>query len=1810
MNKKYSYTYISLSKILFILIALIFFQCSKKKEEQSKALSKQEQAELYREYVSSYTTGVISSHGEIRIRLANSNPEIQGLAEKVPSGFFSFEPKISGKAYWADKRTIIFKPAKPLKQKQTYNVVADLSKVLPIAEENKYFEFSFKTIVQNFEVKVDGLQLMDMNDPVNHQLQGKIYTADFAENEQIEKVLTAYQEDNSLSISWEHPSNKENIHNFFVKGIKRKKEAGNLLLKWNGKALGMKLTGNKEVEIPALGDFKILQARAVQGGETHISLEFSDALRQNQDLEGLIRVESRGNIQKSYFLIIGNKINVFTHERLTGKVNIQVNKEVFNLSGYKLQEDFEANLLFSQEKPAVRFVGKGVILPNTQGLVIPFEAVSLKAVDVKVIRIFENNVLQFLQSNQLDGSQELIRVGRPVAGKTIYLNTSGITNLGEWNRFTLDLAELITVEPGAIYQVELGFRHAHSAYYCEQEIAQADEGQTMEEDWDFSEADLETTNWDSYEDYYSYDYDWYQRDNPCHSAYYRRERSVKRNVLASDLGLIAKQGENGVLHAFVTDLKNTEPLGGVDLEVYDYQQQVMATSVSSNDGKAELALNKKPFVLMAKQGEQRAYLKLDPASSLSLSNFDVAGQKVKKGIKGFLYGERGVWRPGDTLHLTFMLEDLEKRLPKVHPVVLELSDPYGQLVHRMVQKDHISGIYAFHIPTDFDYRTGNWTAVVKVGGSVFRKSLRLETVKPNRLKINLDFKTNKLTQLEKAKEGDLQVNWLHGAPAQGLRANFQMTLVRSSTAFKAFPNYIFDDLSRDFRSETTEIFDGKVNEDGFAKINLNLETPENAPGMLNAVFKGKVFEEGGDFSIDRFSIPYYPYASFVGLRLPEGDKRGMLETDKDIPIRIVSVDANGAPISRQNVEVEVYKLNWRWWWDKSEDDIANYLGRSYKSPVFKGKTSTNKGKGNVNFQIKYPDWGRYYVRVFDPVSGHSAGKIVYIDWPGWAGRQRKSDADGASMLTFSSDKDEYAVGEEISLSIPGSNQGRALVSIENGNRVLKSWWVEMKEGENTVKFEAESQMAPNFYAHVTLLQPHDQSHNDLPMRLYGVIPIGVSDPETHLEPKIDMADLLKPEQEVNIKVSEANGKAMAYTLAVVEDGLLDLTKFKTPKPWEHFYSREALGVKSWDFYDKVIGAYGGELEHLLAIGGDDELSEEEERKTNRFKPVVKFLGPFKLDEGKTKNHKFQMPQYIGSVRTMVIAAQDGAYGTAEKTTPVKEALMVLGTLPRLLGPGEKIKLPVNVFVHDEGIKSVKLKVKGNEKLKVTGARAKSIAFQKPGNQVVEFSMETAESTGLAKVEIEAIAGKHKATYEVELDVRSANPKMTKVVNKFIEAGESWKQDYQPFGLVGTNEATLEVSRLPAINLKQRLAYLIRYPHGCVEQTVSSVFAQLFLPQLMDLSDDEKLEIQSNVTAAINRLLQFQTSEGVFAYWPGLLESNEWGTNYAGHFLTLAKDKGYSVPESMFTKWVEYQKDKANRWKVDSEYSRDDLIQAYRLYTLALAQEEDRGTMNRLRTRDNLSPQAKWKLAAAYAIMGLKEVAKGVIEDVNKEVKPYRELSGTFGSALRDRAMILETLSLLGMREEGIEILSQIAKELSNGQNWISTQATAYSLIAVADFVQLEEENKYFNFALTQPNGKVNHISSGRLVSSNTLEAENPGNILLENSGETPLYARLILEGQPLEGQEETSAKNLEIMVNYLNKSGEEIDINQLEQGTDFEARVTVYNPGLRGVYKEMALSQVFPAGWEILNSRLMGDENGQSTPEYQDIRDDKVLTLF
>lgn len=1800
--------------LLLLAISTIVILPSCKKENRA-----QQMPESVNAYVYAYTAGVVSRATPIRVRFASAVATAEEIGQEA-KGLLNFSPSIEGQASWEDEMTLRFDPAESLPSGTSYVCTVSLKKLFSqLPKDAQSFEFDFRTKDQYFDLSFSGLFAPDINALEEQAFRGTLFTTDEADGEKVEDILSAKQGGKDLDIEWTHDGEGRE-HIFTIQNIARGNAASTVALSWNGRPLNVDLKGDRDIEVPALGDFKVTELSVVRGQDQYLLVNFSDPLRENQDLNGLITMpDFNGNFR---FIIEGNQVRVYPSARVVGDRVLVVNSGVRNTAGKSIPQKSEWFFKMEDVKPAVKLVGQGVILPNSDGLIFPFEAINLNAVEVEVFKIFNNNILQFLQSNRIDGTYNLQRVGRVMLQRKVDLKElNPNANLSEWTRYALDLSKLVEADEESIYQIRIGFRPAYTNYFCGNEdgaetVALQESNSSFEET---GEIESFMDGWYGIEGYYP-DYSWRDRDDPCKPAYYNRDRFVARNILSSNLGLLAKGGTDNSYFVAVSDLINTAPVSGAELEFFDFQQQSMRIAQTDAQGMATVQLDRKPFVVVARKGTQKGYLKLQDGDALSLSRFDVYGQAPQKGLKGFIYGDRGVWRPGDSIFLNFVLEDKNAKLPPNYPISLTVYDARGQVQLQRTSAQNVEGLYPLHFNTSADAPTGNWSAEVKAGGATFRKTLKVETVKPNRLKIDLDFGKESLSKADEPIKGNLTATWLHGAPASDLKAKVEVQLKSVPTTFDKYKDFTFDDPARNFSQQARTLFEGELDSDGEATISSQLLGNTLVPGKLMANLKTRVFEKGGDFSTDNYKLPYHPYDAYTGIGLPRkqwGEKR--LDIDKPSQIDFVVVDKEGNPKSQHNLQVGIYRVNWRWWWDYGYDEVSRYNSTTHYDADQKTSISTNS-RGEASWDLTISEWGRYLVRVCDEESGHCAGDYFYVGYP-WYGDEDQNRS-ALAMLAFTADKTKYEVGEEVKLTIPTGEAGKALVTIENGTKVVESFWTDAKSGENTFSFKTTSEMAPTVYAHVSLIQPHAQADNDLPIRLYGVIPISVEDKETKLEPVLAMPDELQPEKTFELEVKEKNGKAMAYTVAVVDEGLLGLTRFVTPNPWDHFYAREALGVKTWDIYDQVLGAYGGELERILSIGGDGEVVPgEQDNQANRFKPVVMNLGPFELKKGKKAKHTITLPNYIGAVRTMVVAAGSGAYGAAEKSTPVRKPLMVLATLPRVLGPGERIQLPVNVFAMTNQVSNATVSVKESNGLaQIISSPNQQIRFSKPGDQLVYFDVQLQEKVGVAKFTITAKGGGETTEQEIEIQVRNPNPYITKTTDKVLAAGESWNPSFQAVGMPGTNEGVLELSNIPPINLGERLQYLLRYPYGCLEQTLSSGFPQLYLNKLMELEEADKERIPKAVQATINRLKLFQTDQGGFAYWPGGSTPNHWSTNYAGHFLLEAKALGYTVPPGMLDRWIKFQTKVAKRWNLkESEYgfySRNsaELAQAYRLYTLALAGKPNLAAMNRLRESNSLSKTATWKLAGAYAIGGKTEVVEKLVGNLDSDVSEYQELSYTFGSRLRDRAMILETLISLDKQTEAAELVKYISEELSS-QRWYNTQALSFSLLAVGKFVGEEGVSKKFAYTYQLDNGQSINGGSANPIAQIPIPMEDLGSrkLMVKNTEDKTLFARIILNGQPVAGQEDAAASNLKITVNYRNTDGSSIDPSSLVQGTDFIAEVQITNPGTRGIrYDEMALQQIFPSGWEILNTRMDNVQNFNegSRSDYKDFRDDRVSTFF
>lgn len=1762
------------NKYIFLYILLIFSLLNACSDSGKNA----RQPDIDK-YITGYSSGIVKAASSIYINLGVMPDKEYQPGSLLPADILEITPKTKGELYLKDSTTLEFIPSEKLQNGTTYGVTLHLGTLCDVPAPYRKFSFEFKVIPLNLLFEEGTLLTDETNDTLLYQ--AVLYSSDEMQPDAISRKVEARLENNALPVEWQHMGN---THRFIVKKITKGEKSKRLLL-----SLDKDITngGEQEITIPGKQDFCVLDVRLNEEQPLSVRIVMSEKVDPDQDLKGLTSISGSSTAN---YKTEGNIIYLYPEiKENTDILEIEVHKGIRSSSGKTLNAGTTHTLRMPSSKPMVKFIGNGVFTPAGGKLLIPFSAVALKAVELVVIKVPEQNMNFFLQENAYDNSYELRRTGRPIFRKKIEL-LKGLEHLNteRWNDFTINLSDLVQLEQGVVYRIELKFNKSYTTLECAGEEGTAEK---KEEDWD-------TPGY--YSDYeYPEDYKWQERDNPCSSSYYTGERFARKNIINTSLGLLSKRTTDGKYIVCVSDLATAEAVNGCEVTLYNYQNLQIGQAQTDREGFASVKPEGKAFIIKASKGKDKTYLRVGDANALSLSNFDISGQNVQMGVKGFIYGEREVWRPGDRIYLSLILEDKLNVLPAGHPVIAQLADPKGNVIQTRTGHTGENHIHCFDFKTNADAPTGYWHAIVKIGGLTLTKTIRVETVKPNRLSIVTTFPNENIigTGISSAPVR-VKTKWLHGAKTPAYKAVTEVKLNTGNTEFKGYAPYTFDDKTKYFEPRTELLFEGKTDAEGNFSFSTDKIKAENAPGILNASFTTRIFENSGDFSIATTTVRYSPFSEYVGIKLPASED-GWYTTDSPVRLDGVTLDAKGNKAFGSTIELSVWKLDWRWWWDAEYDNPGSYINRSYSKAIF-NKTVTSAG-GSFSTDLNLKEWGRYYISATDKKSGHTTAIIAYFG--SW---NNNRNPEMATMLSINCDKKSYKAGEKIKIKIPSSAGGVAIVSLENGKTVKDIFRVPTTKGSTTIELKATSDMCPNIYAHITLIQPYNGRDNDRPVRLYGVTNINVEDPSLHLNPQIQVAPELRPAEEFTVTVSEKQGQPMNYTIAIVDEGLLSLTSFKTPDPFQAFYAREALGVKTWDFYDYIFGAYGARLDKAFATGGDEALKPAQDEKINRFKPVVLFEGPFTLKKGKSARHTFRMPEYIGEVRTMVIAAGNSKYGSATASSQVKKPLMLSMALPRTLTPGDRISLPVTVFTMNNSIKEVKVTLTASNEIEITGATTQTVKFSEQGEQIVYFQVKVKEITGNTTLKAEVRSGNEKAVVTENVEIRIPNPRMTRVEARQLKAGES-----VTFNTVIEGAAPLsviEIASIPPLNLEQRLDYLISYPHGCVEQITSTVFPQLFLDKLTPLPPASRAGVETNVKEVINRLSSYQTPEGGFAYWQGGSTPADWVSSYVTHFLIIAQQKGYALPARMLPNALNYLKKTTNNWR--DQHEETDMEQAYRLYILALSGKPDLAAMNRLKESQLSLNTAQWLLASAYALSNHPDAGRSIIRNATANVAPYRRTGGNYGSDTRDNALILLSMVYLNRQQDAYRMLEKISRPFASGE-WMSTQSTAFGLLAAAAYVDKyvgTPEN--INVQLKSAGG-VQQINSGKTIVRQSIKLNN-GKAFAEikNNGKSNLYIHQINSATPLRPVNTRTMNGLLMTIKYLDNQGTPVDLTTVKQGQDMVAAITVRNTGMTGKYDELALSYLLPSGFEIINERLAGNMNAYKEADHTDIRDDRFYLYF
>ncbi|MDQ3142793.1 MAG: MG2 domain-containing protein [Bacteroidota bacterium] len=1786
----------------FFNLLLIFIILGSQACKKTYLVSVSSNPEAFKHLVSGFNSGQQKRSEAIRIFLSAEPNNKNFKKTALNPSMLTIEPKLAGELKWSEPNIIEFYPASAdIKTDQVYEVKLALKEIFEnVPDSIGVLAFSVSYLPLQLSVEFDFLR-PDPSNPEFMYLTGKVRCTEAINLvDLIEHIKFSQDKGGVLKPSFEKDPNSSEEVFFKLSEIRRNTNSTFVNMEWYEKPEKKELLRSKKLEVPAKDEFIITGIRQNNESERSFTVYFSDPLSTTQDVSGFCQIQKNTqvlNIKKEM-----DHIQIFVPEMLAqNSGNLVISNKFQNTKGKKLATDFTYAFNFEEQKPQLKFNNKSAnsILPYTDEVLLPFEAVNLNAVDVEIFKIFSSNVLYNMHMDYSYDIYNLVKLGRVIHQQHIDLSSlNSESNKKDWKKYALDLKKMIDAEPGALYEIRLTFLPSYTSYYC----ATGKPVIPSTDQYNYSGDPNIISNWKDY---------WYHDENdtgnennnnedPCSRQYYRSERFIRKTILASNIALMAKSSLTGKqTYAAVYDILNGAPISGAQVKFYDAQLQELVTQTTDQHGVIMPETSRAVNYVIAQHGKNYSYLKLAEGMSISLSEFEVAGVSSKDGMKASIYCERGVWRPGDSIFLNTILYQSGIRIPNNLALELKLKNPKGQVVYSEMKNTNLMGLFSFTIPTLPSFLTGNYIAELKVGASTFEKKLKIETIKPNRF--NIQWNIAQGSEIEKDQDLKLKVSWLHGAVAGGMKTKVDARYHLMEPEFKTHKNYVFLNPEVSHFSGEAILFDGNLNDQGETDIQLtNIQQSENS-GKLACSLISKVFDPGGDISTDYFDATISNFNEYVGISLPESPYGKRMEVFSDQIMRCVVLDSKGKAVANRDLKLELYRVEWQWWYEVRNGN-GHYSHHDYKT-LIETKTGKTDVNGLTEIKFYFKDYQRYFVKVTNTKNGYTTGDFFYTGWPY---DESSGSKEFANIINFKTDKEKYQAGESAKVILPGAKNAKYLISIIRENKILKHVQIPSQENQTEYKFEVTPDMIPNVYLDVTMIQSAKGISNDLPLRMYGVVPVLVEDENRRLLPEIKAKDQVKTDENFTVEVSEKKGKVMAYHLFIVDEGLLSITRFKTPNPYDDLFQKEALTMMTWDNYEDIIGSAGNDIFKVFSIGGDEAISAADAAKMNRFRPVILRSGPMSLAKGEKKTHTFKIANYTGAVRAFVVANNEMSFGSAEKEIKVKKELMTQITLPRVIAVTDQLAVPVTVFSTDPGIRDVNVSLSVTGNLTIVGESTKIISFTKEGDQTVFFNVKAINKVGPASVKAIVKSQQFSAEHVIETYTDNPNP-MTHTVKSFwLEPGQKIQEKIPVYGMDGSRSVSLEVSGFQGVSLNKYLSQLVAYPHGCAEQIISKAFPQIYLSQLLDLSLEQKTSVNQHVEYTLDRLRSYQHSDGSFEYWPGSDESFDWLSSYAGHFLIEARNQGYRIQDDMLRNWYSHQRSKANAHsKTKNKYS--EVIQAYRLYTLALYQKPEWASMNRMVQDKHDQVLTSYLLAGAYGLSGRKETAEKLISGIKISIADYTDSYYTYGTPIRDEAMISLLLLNLDKKTEAFQLMNRLIQKLSN-EAQLNTQEMSFVLCGFSKLYPSNGSAQAAKFSYSW-NGSNKDIQQNTPFYSTDLDDASIQDFQFSNKSSVPLYVQLVQSGKTIGTEKVNEARGISIAVHYYSNN-KTADLNQLKSGDELVAQITVTNDGSKGHLFNLALTSVFPSGFEITNTRIGGLTQTNSLLDYIDYRDDRVHAYF
>lgn len=1284
-------------------------------------------------------------------------------------------------------------------------------------------------------------------------------------------------------------------------------------------------------------------------------------------------------------------------------------------------------------------------------------------------------------------------------------------------------------------------------------------------------------------------------------------------IAVSDIGMIAKSSANSVW-VFCNSIKDATPVSGVQLKFISTNNQTIGTATSDASGVAVFdniktkAADFRVGMISARYAQDFTFLSFNE-TEVDNSRFDVGGlQENSADMMAYIYGDRDIYRPGETIHFNTILRTGKWETPSKVPVKIKILAPDGKDFRIFKKSLNENGAIDTDVPLSPTVVTGTYAVEVYSANDVLlgSKTLSIEEFMPDRIKLNLSMNKENYSLKDSVKAMLNAVNYF-GPPAADRNYEVEFALVRKQFYSTNYPDYIFSIKTKNTSEIERVTRQGKTDAKGDASESFPLPEELLNTGMLNAKVYATVFDETGRpvRRMKQFDLPTQDV--FFGIKA----FNEYISTRQEISVPLIAVDRNGKAVNSSQAKVQLVKYNWRTVLERSGDSYFRYISQR-EEVVVSEKVMNIGGTNGASFTINAQQSGEYEVRIMKPDAGTYVARSLWAY--GWGNTDASSfevKKEGEIAIEF--DKEQYNVGETAKVLFKTPFAGRMLITTER-NGVYNYQYVNTDQKSAMIQLPVTDDYLPNVYICATLFKPLDDGSMPLTVA-HGCKPLIVQRNDSRIQLAIDAPGSVRSNSRQTVKVRAQNNSNVEMTIAVVDEGILAIKNTKTPDPFNFFYQRRALQTSSYDVYPYI---YPDLKPGKYAFGGGDD------QYNNRLTPVLAkrvnlvafWSGIVKTNGSGEGFFTIDIPQFSGSLRIMAVAYKGRSFGSAEKNMTVADPVVLSTGLPRFMSPGDTVLVPVTMSNTTTKSTTATASINSDGVVKVVGNNSQSATIAPNSEQRVNFRVVAAAAIGTANIEIKVNAGGESYSDKTEIAVRPATSLLKTDGSGVLAAGETKEVSLQAPYIPSTMKAKLIVSRSPAVEIAKSMSYLIHYPHGCVEQTTSAAFPQLYVADISKgLSNSEQRNSQYYVQEAINKLMSMQLYNGGLSYWQGGIEESWWGSAYAAHFLLEAKKAGYDVPQAGLDKLVQYLakkvhfKDKRTYYYWVNNVRKERAVAPqeifYSLFVMSLAGKQDVALMNYYKTAlPTLTEDSRYMLACAYLYLGDKNSFEQILPSKFSE-SSVPQLGGSFGSWLRDEALALSILVDVDYNNPQVNWMARHLSQQVKSKRYLSTQECSFALMALGKIARKIGDSKATasisvgGKQIGSANGKDAIISEGIAGQKVTISATGGA-----------MYYFWEVSGISNNNDYVQEDNMLRIRRTYLDRRGNPINGNTFKQNDLIVVKLAVVST-TGAPLENVAITDLLPAGFEIENPRITEVPDyawvkNASTPQFLDIRDDRI----